>query len=109
MFNSYIQKYGEPVGESSDELDELGCNIFCSFDFAPRAFSLVESSAACIIEEIKNSGLVLSQNDKAHLLDHSFHNANENLYEMEDEDENFNAAEAQSEFLAALVLALDAV
>jgi hypothetical protein len=102
MFNSYKTTFGDPQGEPSDELVDLEMEIFSQNDFG----STIEGNAKTFSRLIEESGLTLSGNDKAHLLDMCFNSANENFYELEEEDENFDSQGAQEDFLEAVELAL---
>ena len=53
--------------------------------------------------------LVLDNNAKAHILRASFHNANENFYELEDEGEIDDRFDTQDQFLSAVEAALKLV
>jgi hypothetical protein len=102
MFNSYRTTFGDPQGEPSDELFELSEEIFSSIDFA----GTIRENAVTFCRRLSESGLTLSENDKAHLLDLCFNSANENFYELEDEDGNFDSRGAEEDFLEAVELAL---
>jgi hypothetical protein len=104
MFNSYKTTFGDPQGEPSDELVDLEMEIFSANDFG----GTIESNAKTFSRLIEESALTLSENDKAHLLDMCFNSANENFYELEEEDENFDTQGAQEDFLEAVELALRA-
>jgi len=104
MFNSYKTTFGDPQGEPSDELVDLEMEIFSANDFG----GTIESNAKTFSRLIEESALTLSENDKSHLLDMCFNSANENFYELEEEDENFDTQGAQEDFLEAVELALRA-
>lgn len=98
MHNSYRQSFGEPIDEASEEICELAFGIFQEFDLNAS----VEENAERFRKVV--GSLVLSKNDKAHILDRCFNDANENFYELE--DEGIDSARLQSKFLNAIEKAL---
>jgi hypothetical protein len=112
MINSCKNPFGEAQDEASDEVVDVANDFFSSFD----ACATIEQNAEQFRQCIKQCNVALTMNDKAHLLDLSFHNANENFWEMEDasgafdilfEDLINDCAAAQDDFLAAVEMALE--
>lgn len=100
MTNSYSLTFGEPIGECSDEIEELASEIFSQFDYNEGT----EQSNIDSFKELIAKAPPLELNDKAHILDMSFHNANENFYELE--DDGFDSRELQETFLKQVTQAL---
>ena len=107
MFNSYIQTFGEPQGESSEEVDELGCELMSDLPLRNTFPKKVRSDTIkAFSKSIKESGLNLTTNDCAHLLDAAFNFANENFYELEDDGTIRDRFDLQDKFLEMLTEAL---
>ena len=103
MFNSYIQAFGEPQGDTPDDLVEVASALFSAFDYNMS----IDHNIKAFREEL--GARALDQNAKAHILDLSFHNANENFYELEDDEVIVDARETQNDFLEAITQALKLV
>lgn len=109
MFNSHTQTFGKPQGEGSEELHELGCELMSALPFRNTFPKRVRSNTIKAFREcVKESGLKLTTNDCAHLLEGAFHNANESFYELEDEGTINDRFELQDKFLEMLTEALQA-
>lgn len=118
MFNSYKQTFGEPQGEASEDLFEVASELFSEFDwnasvaenadkFKARLDELLADT--WVTDEGEEYKLVLDNNAKAHILRMSFHNANENFYELEDDGDMEDRFIAQDDFLEAIENALKQV
>jgi hypothetical protein len=103
MINSCKNPFGEAQDEASDEVVDVANDFFSSFD----ACATIEQNAEQFRQCIKQCNIELTMNDKAHLIDLSFHNANENFWEMEDDGIIDDCAAAQDDFLAAVEMALE--
>lgn len=104
MTNSYSLTFGEPIGKCSDELVELASEIFSQFEFDGNITK--EQSNIESFKELVAKVPPLNRNEKAHILDMSFHNANENFYELEDDGTIDDASALQEDFLKQVVQAL---
>jgi len=93
-----MTKFGEPQGEASESVEDLSLDILSAFDET----ATISQNAQEFIKCIAQSDIKLSANDKAHVLDMSFHDANENFWEM-----CADAASAQHTFLEAVRTALE--
>ena len=118
MFNSYNQSFGEPVGEHNEDYFEVASELFSEFDWNASVAENTEKFKAKLDEllaedwvndEGEEYKLVLDNNAKAHILRASFHNANENFYELEDDDEIDDRFDTQDQFLSAVEAALKLV
>lgn len=118
MFNSYNQSFGEPQGEASEDLYEVASELFSEFDWNVSVAENTDKFKAKLDEllaetwvndEDEKYKLVLDDNAKAHILRASFHNANENFYELEDSGDINDRFETQDEFLSAVEAALKLV
>lgn len=103
MINSCKNPFGKAQDEASDEVVDVANNFFSSFDFSATIKQNAEQFRQCI----KQSNVALTMNNKAHLIDLSFHNANENFWEMEDDGIIDDRFDAQDDFLAAVEMALE--
>lgn len=119
MFNSYKQTFGEPQGEASEDLFEVVSELFSEFDWNVSVAENTSKFKAKLDEllapnewvddEGKEYTMVLDNNAKAHILQMSFHNANENFYELEDSGDMEDRFSAQDDFLEAIENALKQV
>lgn len=107
MINSYALTFGEPVDESTELADDIACDIFSEFDYGDTVEANAKHFENYIRTKFSERLNELTINDKAHILDQSFHNANENFYELEDEGIIEDRSETQGDFLNALELALN--
>ena len=118
MFNSYKQTFGEPQGDHNEDYAEVACELFSEFDwntsvaentskFKARLDELLAD--ARMNDEGEEYKLVLDNNAKAHILRASFHNANENFYELEDSGDIEDSSITQDDFLEAIENALKQV
>lgn len=114
MINSYKQTFGEPQGETPDAIVELASSLYCEFDHNKSIKENADDFVKCIKNftladadiAAEEKPLPLSNNDKAHIMDLSFHNANENFYELEDEGVIDDSYASQNNFLEAMEQAL---
>jgi hypothetical protein len=103
--NSYIQAFGTPEGEISSHLEEVSCNLMNALDYT-KCGTKDDTNLKAFKEVLAEVGLPISDNDKAHILDECFHNANENFYELEDEGIINSSADLQDTFLRLVVEAI---
>lgn len=119
MFNSYKQTFGEPQGELNEDYAEVASELFSEFDWNVSVAENTSKFKAKLDEllapnewvddEGKEYTMVLDNNAKAHILRMSFHNANENFYELEDSGDLADRFAAQDDFLEAIENALKQV
>lgn len=118
MFNSYKQTFGEPQGEASEILVEMASELFSAFDWnasvaenTSKFKSILDEMLADAWVDVEGNAheLVWNDNAKAHILRMSFHNANENFYELEDSGDMEDRFIAQDDFLEAIENALKQV
>lgn len=115
MFNSYKQTFGEPQGKASEDLFEVASELFSEFDWNASVAENTSKFKAKLDELLADAWendegeeykLVLDNNARAHILRMSFHNANENFYELEDSGDIEDSSIAQDDFLEAIENAL---
>lgn len=108
MINSYFCAFGEPKGEASETAEVIASELFSEFEFSESVHANRDKFVSVINERFADD-LPLSDNDKAHILEMSFHNANENFYELEDEGLIDDRFVTQDDFLEAIENALKLV
>jgi hypothetical protein len=108
MINSYFCAFGEPKGEASETAEVIASELFSEFEFS-ESVHVNRDKFVSVLRERFADDLPLSDDDKAHILEMSFHNANENFYELEDEGLIDDQVEAQADFLGAVQVALQLV
>lgn len=118
MFNYYNQTFGKPQGEPNEDYAEVAGALFSDFDWN---VSVAENTSkfkakldelladTWVTDEGEEYKLVLDNNAKAHILRMSFHNANENFYELEDSGDIADRFVTQDDFLEAVEHALKLV
>ena len=118
MFNSYNQSFGKPQGEHNEDYFEVASELFSEFDWNVSVAENTDKFKAKLDEllaetwendEGETYKLVLDDNAKAHILRASFHNANENFYELEDSGDIDDRFDTQDQFLSAVEAALKLV
>ena len=108
MINSYFCAFGEPKGEASETAEVIASELFSEFEFS-ESVHVNRDKFVSVLRERFADDLPLSDNDKAHILEMSFHNANENFYELEDEGLIDDRFVTQDDFLEAIENALKLV
>ena len=119
MFNSYNQTFGKPQGDHNEDYAEVASELFSEFDWNASVAENTSKFKAKLDEllapnewvddEGKEYTMVLDNNAKAHILRASFHNANENFYELEDSGDIADRFVTQDDFLEAVENALKQV
>jgi|LakMenEpi03Aug12_release.lakeMendotaPanAssembly.Ray.scaffolds.fasta_scaffold29426_9 hypothetical protein len=103
MFNSYTTSFGEPVGEISEHLEEIVCELANVFEYEDyEAEGVQNKNLEAFRNVLHEISPPLSLNDKAHILDGCFHFANENFYELEDDGIVDSSADCQNIFLVLI-------
>ena len=108
MTNSYFCAFGEPKGEASETAEVIASELIGEFEFS-ESIDVNCNRFVSVINERFADDLPLSNDDKAHILEMSFHNANENFYELEDEGLIDDRFVTQDDFLEAIENALKLV
>jgi len=108
MINSYFCTFGEPKGEASETAEVIASDLFGEFEFS-ESVHVNRDKFVSVLRERFADDLPLSDDDKAHILEMSFHNANENFYELEDEGHIDDRFVTQDDFLEAIENALKLV
>ena len=118
MFNYYNQTFGKPQGELNEDYAEVASELFSEFDWNVSVAENTDKFKAkldelladtWVTDEGEEYKLALDNNAKAHILRASFHNANENFYELEDSGDIEDRFVTQDDFLEAVENALKLV
>lgn len=103
MFNSYSLAFGEPVGEISEQFEEITCELASVYEYENYALeSVIEKNREAFRDVLNEIGGHPTTNDKAHILEGCFHFANENFYELEDDGIVDSSADLQDNFLSLI-------